>query len=291
MPQTIAALHLRLMCRVFQWCIISSLMCSFVTIARADSDAVRGFLAVNGCVVGPSTVELAVAQKIDRQSFEAYVKDVASRPGTVETGEWLVLGHDVCSIQLPVIVSEIKITDPEVIESFSDINAYAKDGDVGCFLDPDKLTKTLTESRRWSIEKTQMEYIRFLGASIIAGDASFYSPDPLRTPVGFISLRGPCANTPAMSEIKRNHGLLVKHFGDMLRADVAAGEAVCELGSAPSWKMQEIIRNITANQSSNAWMAFEVKIIGLAAGWFEGTSSSSQGIPRPPLCRYRVVPE
>jgi hypothetical protein len=77
----------------------------------------------------------------------------------------------------------------------------------------------------------------------------------------------------------------------MLRADVAAGEAICEMGGAPSWKMREIIEKLTAGQVSNAWMFFEVKIIGMAAGWFEGISSSSQGIPRPPLCRYRVVPQ
>jgi hypothetical protein len=266
-------------------------MCVVAIPARANSDAVKSFLAVNGCAIGPLTVEFAVAQKIDRQAFEEYVNIVRALPGTERTGEWLVLPPDVCTIQPPVIESEIKITDPEVIESFSDIKAFAKDGDVGCFLDPDKLTNRLVVTRLWSFDKVQMEYVRFLGASIIAGDLSFYSPDPLRTPAGFILMRGACADTPAMPEIKRNHGLLLKHFGEMLRADVAAGEAICEMGGGPSWKMREIIEKLTAGQVSNAWMFFEVNIIGMAAGWFEGISSSSQGIPRPPLCRYRVVPQ
>jgi hypothetical protein len=268
-----------------------AIMCCLATPGRASSDAVKSFLAVNGCAIGPLTVEFAVAQKVDRQAFESYVNIVRAQPGTEKTGDWLVLPRDVCTIQPPVIVSEIKITDPEVIESLSDINAYAGEGDIGCYLDPDKLTNRLVVTRMWTFDKVQQEYVRFLGASIIAGDLSFYSPNPLRTPPGSIATRGVCADTPDMPEIRRNHGLLLKHFGEMLRADVAAGEAICETGSAPSWKMQEMIEMITAGQSSNAWMSFEVKIIALAAGWYDGTSSSSQGTPRPPMCRYRVVPQ
>jgi hypothetical protein len=278
-------------CRALQVLGLALLMCIFALPSRANSDAVKNFLAVNGCAIGPLIVEVAVAQKIDRKAFEAYVNVKRAQPGAATTGEWLILPPDVCSIELPVINSEIKITDPEVIESLSDINAYAGEGDIGCYLDPDKLTNRLVVTRMWTFDKVQEEYVRFLGASIIAGDLSSYSPNPLRTPPGSIATRGACADTPAMPEIKRNHGLLLKHFGEMLRADVAAGEAICEMGSAPSWKMQEIIQKITDKQSSNAWMSFEIKLIALAAGWFEGTSSSSQGIPRPPLCRYRVVPE
>jgi hypothetical protein len=275
-------------CLCLWWCIICLPICVLIVSARANGDPIKAFLAVNGCVIGPSTIESAVEQKIDRQVFEAYVSAVRSQPRTVQTGEWLVLPPDACTILLPVVVSEGKITDPEVIGSLSDINAYAKDGDIGCFLDPDKLTKTLMVTRLWSFEKVQQEYVRFLGASVIAGDLSFYSTDPLRTPPGFIATSGPCASTPDLPDIKRNHRLLVEHFGAMLRAD-AAGEAFCEMGSAPSWKLPEIIKKITANQSSNAWMFFEVKLIALSAGWYEGTSSSNQGSPRPPLCRYKTI--
>jgi hypothetical protein len=201
-----------------------------------------------------------------------------------------VLAPEVCTIQLPLIESEIKITDPEVIASFSDINEFAKDGDIGCFLDGDKLTKPLVVTRMWTFDKVQQEYVRFLGASIIAGDLSFYSPDPLRTPPGIILMRGACATTPDMPKIKRNNALLLKHFGEMIRADVASGESICEMGDGPSYKMPEIIAKVTANQASNAWMFFEVKLIALAAGWYEGTSSTRQGTPRPPMCRYRVTP-
>jgi hypothetical protein len=285
-------LYLRLVRRLNQWwCVFLLIVCGLATPARADTDAVKRFLEVNGCVVGPSTLALAVAQKIDQQAFKDYATAMRAQPGNVTTGQWLVLAPEVCTIQLPLIESEIKITDPEVIASFSDINAFAKDGDIGCFLDGDKLTKPLVVTRMWTFDKVQEEYVRFLGASIIAGDLSFYSPDPLRTPPGIILMRGACANTPDMPEIKQNNALLLKHFGEMLRADVAAGEAICEMGGGPSYKMPEIIEKVTGNQSSNAWMFFEVKLIALAAGWFEGTSSSSQGIPRPPLCRYRVVPE
>jgi hypothetical protein len=285
-------LYLHLVRRLNQWwCVFLLLVCGFAMPARADTDAVKRILELNGCVIGPSTLGLAVAQKIDQQAFEAYVNVVASQPGTVKTGAWLVLSPDICTIKPPVIVSEIKITDPEVIESFSNIYEFAKDGDIGCFLDPEKLTNRLVVSRLWSFDKVQEEYVRFLGASIIAGDFSFFSPDPLRTPPGFILMRGACADTRKMPEIKRNHGLLMKHFGEMIRADVAAGEAICEMGDGPSYKMQEIIDKVTDNQSSNAWMFFEVKLIALAAGWYDGTSSTSQGTPRPPMCRYSGVPQ
>jgi hypothetical protein len=252
--------------------------------ARANSDAVKDFLAVNGCVVGPSTLELAVTLKIDKQAFETYVKCVSTHPGIVKTGEWLTLPEEICTLLLPMIVSEVKITDPGVMESFSAIDAYAKDGSYDCFLDPEKWYKTIEKSRNWSVEKTQQEYLRFLGASIIAGDISFYWPDPLQTPPGLIATRGACAITPEMPEIKRNHGLLIKHFGAILRADVA-GEATCERGGAPSWKLQEIIEKLTGGQATNAWMFAEVRFIAYGAGWYEDMNSGrAPNQPRPPLC-------
>jgi hypothetical protein len=269
---------------------ISLCVCLFAMLvpARANNDAIKDFLAANGCVFGPSTLELAVRRKINQQAFETYMKSISSHPGIVKTGEWLTLPDEICTLLPPMIVSEVKMTDPGVMESFSAIDAYVKDGDYGCFLDPEKWENTIQKSRNWTVGKTQQEYIRFLGASIIAGDVSFYSPDPLRTPPGLIATTGACANTPEMPEIKRNHGLLIKHFGAMLRADVA-GEATCELGGAPSWKLQEIIEKLTGGQASNAWMSAEVRFITYGAGWYNDMNSGrAPNQPRPPLCRDKA---
>jgi hypothetical protein len=251
--------------------------------AQAENDQIKKFLSVNGCVIGPATRDLAVSQNIDRKTFEAYVTALRTQPGTVKNGDWLLLSSELCAILPPVITSAININDPEVAGSLSPINAYTNEWAKGCFLDSGKLVEALGKSRNWSLDKVHQEYWRFLGASIVAGDLSFYSVDPLRTPPGFIATGGACANTPEMTDIKHNHALLIKHFGAMVRKD-AAGEAICELGAAPTWKMTQIIGELTGKQATNAYMHFEVMMIALGAGWYEDATQTRK--PRPPLCRY-----
>jgi uncharacterized membrane protein YkvI len=84
----VAAVELSPLYRLGQWCCaITLLLCILVTTARADTDAVKRFLEVNGCVIGPSTLALAVAQKIDQQAFENYATAMRAQPGNVTTGQ------------------------------------------------------------------------------------------------------------------------------------------------------------------------------------------------------------
>ena len=177
------------------------------------------------------------------------------------------------------------MSDPEVVQNLSAIDAYENDGDIGCFLTGSVL-ETVKASRNWNDDKANLEYLRFLSASIISGELSFYSPNPLRTPPGFIVTSGKCAEAPQMPDIKRSHDLLIRHFGALIRAD-AAGEASCEPSGVPSWKFHEIADEIIGGKPHNAWMGFEISIIAMGAGWYDGITATNKGRPRPPLCRYR----
>jgi hypothetical protein len=254
--------------------------------AQADQARIELFLAEQGCVIGPSTLAEAEVQGLDRAALEAQAAKARADQGTVTSGAWLVLSPEACEIKPPRIVSKIKIGDPEVVKNLSSIDAYKADGSIGCYLDAMGLLAAVKTSRQWSEEEAFLEYARFLGASVIAGELAFYSPDPLRSPVGFQLTTGACSKTPDMPDIKRSHALLIRHFGALIRAD-SIGEATCENSGAPSWKMAELLKQISGGKVANAWTSFEVFIIAMGAGWFDGMSSTSKGKPRPPLCRYK----
>lgn len=254
--------------------------------ARSSSEQIKAFFAAQGCAIGPTTIAAAAADGIDPAAIEAYAAVARANPHTVKTGDWLVLSPEVCEIRPPNVTSEIRLSDPEVIQNLSAIDAYAKDGDIGCFLAGPGLSDTVKVSRNWSNDKANLEYLRFLSASIISGELSFYSPSPLRTPPGFIVTSGKCADIPQIADIKHSHDLLMRHFGALIRAD-AAGEAICESnGGVPSWKFDEVAEQIMDSKAPNAWLGFEIKIIAMGAEWYDGMTATDKGIPRPPLCRY-----
>lgn len=165
---------------------------------------------MQGCAIGPSTIAAAIASRIDPSAIEAFVVTAKSDPKTVKTGRWLVLSSEVCQIRPPAVTSEIRTSDREVIQNLSALDAYAKDGDIGCFLDAQGLTESVKASRNWSTDKANTEYLRFLSASLISGELSFYSPDRLRAPPGMIATSGKCAEIPQMPDIRRSHDLLIE---------------------------------------------------------------------------------
>lgn len=252
---------------------------------RAEDQRVEKFFADQGCAIGPSTIAAAIASGIERSDVEAYVAAVRADPNNMKTGDWTVLAVESCEIRPPSVTSEIKLVDPEVVQSLSAIDAYAEYGDIGCFLDGPKLFEAVQSTRGWDADKANLEYMRFLAQSIVSGELSMYSASPVRTPPGFILMSGKCAETPQMPEIKRSHDLLMKHFDALIRAD-AAGEAFCKRDGAPSLKFSQVAEKVIGEKPSNAFFYMDVSVIAWGAGWFEGMSSSSKGMPRPPLCRY-----
>ncbi|MFN4128088.1 hypothetical protein [Pannonibacter indicus] len=196
-----------------------------------------------------------------------------------------MIAPGLCEIRLPSVTSEIRVSDAEVTQNLSAIDAYAGEGAPGCYLDGSGLQNALMVSRRWDREKVNLEYLRFLSASLVAGELTFYSASNPRTPPGFAVTTGQCGDIPQMPEIRRSHDLLIQHFGALIRAD-AAGEATCEGGGVPSWKFDEVSQKVMGETGPNAWLGFEIRIIAMGAGWYDGMTATSKGEPRPPLCRY-----
>jgi hypothetical protein len=254
--------------------------------SKADENEIRRFFAAQGCAIGPTTVSRAEGNGLDRGLIDAYARQARLAAGSVNTGDWVVLPSSLCTIRLPVTTSELKLSDPGLAQSISAIDAYAADGDVGCFLDPEKLLAALQQSRRWDEEKANREYLRFLSASLVAGKLSFHSPDPLRTPPGFVVLTDECLRIPQLAQIRRSQQLLATHFDALIRAD-AAGDSFCNDRMSPSFSFPDVFKRITGEQSPNAMIGFEISIIAIGAGWFDNTSARRKGDPRPPLCRYR----
>jgi hypothetical protein len=262
--------------------------CTFsasVSPGNADDGLIDRFLIDQGCALGPTTMSAAMAAKIDPAIIAKLKADAEADGTTLKTGDWIVLSQDRCRIQPPTVISEIAVDDPEVVQNTSPIDAHDEDGFKGCYLDGLSLFEALKVSRGWLPDKANQEYLRFLSAGLISGDLSFFSPDPLRTPPGFMVTRGDCAEVPQMPEVKKSHELLLKHFGDLIRGD-AAGEATCESLGFPSWKFTEVSEHILGGKAPNAWMGYEIGFIAMGAGWFEGQSATEKGRPRPPLCHY-----
>lgn len=276
----------RNMTRAWQTLEVLAIAVSLTTTpVSADDKPIKDFFAAQGCAIGPSTIAAAIVNGIDHATIEGYAATARTDPNTVKTGNWLVLSPEACEIRPPVVTSEIRMSDPEVIQNLSAVDAYAKDGNAGCFLNGQGLVKTLETSRGWNDDKAYLEYLRFLSASIVSGELSFYSPDPLRTPVGFVATSGACARIPQMPDIARSHDLLIRHFDALIRAD-AAGEAVCESYGVPSWKFREVAEQVIGDRAPNAWLGLEIRFIAMGAGWFDDVTATSKGRPRPPLCRY-----
>lgn len=253
--------------------------------AAEDGQPAASFFAAQGCAIGPSTIASAITQGISPADIEAYSQKVQGHPQTVKTGDWLVIAPELCEIRPPSVTSEIRLSDPEVTQNLSAIDAYAEEGAPGCYLDSSGLQNALMVSRRWDREKVTLEYLRFLSASLVSGALTFYSTSNLRTPPGFAVTSGQCGGIPQMPEIRRSHDLLIQHFGALIRAD-AAGEATCDGGGVPSWKFEDVSRKVMGEAAPNAWLGIEIRFIAMGAGWYEGMTAQSKGEPRPPLCRY-----
>lgn len=263
-------------------CMTGSLV--FAQTNGAPHDLVS-FFANQGCAIGPSTREAAVSAGFTPEAINELTKEARADGATVQTGEWLVLSPLICQLLPPTITSEIRLTDPEVIRAISEIDVYAATGDPGCFLDGSLIYNDVQVTRGWDSDKANIEYLRFLGASFLSGDLAFYSDSPLRTPPGPVVTTGECADIPLMPEIKPNHALMIKHFASLVTT--SAAKTLCENGAgALMLEWNNAASDLTDDKVTNAWIGFEIQLIAMGAGWFEGASATNKGTPRPPLCHY-----
>ena len=248
-------------------------------------DSLLEFFAGQGCAIGPTTRAAAIAAGYNAHEIDLLGARAWPDSGTVWTRGWLVLPPSICQIRVPEVNNLIQLSDPEVIASLSAPDAYTSQGEPGCFLSADILQEQVQKTRNWDEDTAFVEYLRFLSASLISGDLAFYSDSPLKTPAGFIVATGECANIPLMPAIKRNHELMIKHFGAFIRANAA--NTICEYGGSimgAGW--HEIADTLTDGKNTNAWLSFEYQIIAMGAGWYEDISYTNHGMPRPPLCHY-----
>lgn len=253
--------------------------------AGPAADPVASFLGPEGCVIGPETEAAAGAAGISAAMLADFAARAEAAPGSHRTGEWLLVGPGLCAISFPPIESELTLDDPEVKASFSAMDEYADLGDIGCFLNGDKLVELLQQTRGWSRERAHDARMSLIGAGVQSGDIVFYSDDPLRMPPGFGLAAGACGEAPGMEEARASHALLMRHLDAYLRDVAAATE--CREGESPVNSYDPLFLNrLTEGRYRNAWGFLEVMLMAIAAGWYEGESLTEKGMPRPPLCHF-----
>jgi len=239
------------------------------------------FLGPHGCAIGPSTE----AASLEAGFSQTAIDDLRAAPEAVVSGHWTFLPEPICQIELPQVVSAISMDDPEVLAATSAPDAFEQYGDPGCFLDGEKLRNLLSARREWDQEQVFQEYMRFVAAGLLSGELRFYSDDPLRTPPGFQVLSGECAEVTGTDALAENHSFLTDLFVPFLQAaGKSAIAADCAEGDVFDTRSWEVIEQLSEGRNTNAHLAFEMQLITIGAGWYDGMSSAGRGTSRPPLC-------
>ncbi|MHA3914539.1 cyclin family protein [Halovulum sp. GXIMD14793] len=250
----------------------------------ADDAALLAFYADQGCAIGPATNAAAKDAGFSIEQIDRFADAARNNPTNTTTGDWVVLSPAICRIELPKIVSQISMSDPEVVEGLSKIAEFAPE-DPGCFIESSILFKQLQERCGWSKDQVNHEYLRFLVASILSGELSFFSDSPLRTPPGIIYTQGECADVAQIPVILAEHALWTKHFDALIRAN--AKHIKCEPGaSGLTPALPEITSTTYAQQTQNAWLGIELQFVAMGAGWFGEGDLSRNSVPRPPFCHF-----
>lgn len=244
-------------------------------LAAADDTAIMDFMGTQGCTVDTAVQARAAQPGIDADAFEVRIAKALNDGDAEKHGAWTLLAETICSIRMPEIETPFPLEDPNVGEFVSAPDAYEH---RGCFVDGAKLLDHMITRSGQDKDRANDAYLRFLASGIISGEVRFYTGDPLATPPGFQVFSGNCADVPDLAAIRQNHALLVQQFGNVIRT--VGGAAGCD------GDITALLQRETASLpgNTNAWMFYEVTIIAMAAGWFEGMSHSDRGVPRPPLC-------
>lgn len=256
---------------------LAALFGLWATLAQAD-EALLHHLGGQGCVIGPGTAEAVTAAGFDANTLTALQEQGEPQ------GAWSILPASLCQIRLPAIASDITYADAAPF--IGDPDEHEEWSDYGCFLRTDLLQNALITQRGWSKDRAFQAYLTFVSKGIVDGDWRFYTTSPLRTPYGFQYIgSGDCAMGVRVERIRTNHAVLRDTFGPYLRA--IRPEIPCEEGEIlmhHTWP--QVIEDLAPGRNDNAWLTFEMSIISMGAGWFDGMSASEKGTPRPPMCHY-----
>lgn len=283
-------LHTSLRCFGHAFLSIGLLFTAAPTSADTTPTTIDDFFASEGCAIGPTTRNAALANGFQESEIDALVNEAKLDEQTIITGEWIVLSPTKCTIRIPNTSSELKLSDPEVMTATSSTGthyseAYSDKEDLGCFLSSPKLQNNLRQSRRWDDNTISAEYTRMLSRAIAQGNASFYSSSPLRTPPGYQILTGDCANVPMMPEIRESNDFLRDNFDYLVRT--LSQSLTCDSDANLIMVYNENVAGTLEEETpSNAWQGMEIMVIAMGAGWYENRSTTAQGTPRPPLCHY-----
>lgn len=262
--------------------------------AAAD-EALLGYMGGQGCTFGVDSMVGAVAAGFDAEEIDLLISNMLNTGQASQQGIWVVLDKTACTIRLPDIQSELTVESPEIqaIAPYIREEYDLGDGpvvDEGCFMED---AFTMFEALSGGDpDRANADYLRFLGASMIAGEARFYSTSPLSTPRGLQVMTGECARAPNVATIQASQAVLANKFGDFVRQvgpRTPCGEDLTYEAARIVAQLQGV--DVMADDLSdedlfNAWLYFEWTIISMAAGWYEGMSATERGTPRPPLCHY-----
>jgi hypothetical protein len=249
------------------------------------------FMGAHGCTIGADSRAAAVRAGFDEAAIDALAETAIAAQDAYQSGSYIVLERQICTIRLPEIASRFTVTSPEIVAMTSAIDAFADDGAPGCFLaDAPAAFDAMNGGERGAGTK---DYLAFVAAAIIAGDARYFGIDPLKTPVGFQVVSGTCGEVPDIAAIRANHIVMEGQFGEYVRQ---LGErTVCSDGYSGPWgtALSDLLQGADATypydpqpDHYNYWMWLEYYMIVSAAGWYEGMTQTDRGTPRPPLCHY-----
>ncbi len=252
----------------------------------AQEDTLGEFLAGHGCVVGPADVmaDDGVPRKM-HDDLTAYAETALDAGQAERQGDWVVLGPELCTIHPPEIDTAYEISSPVVARSISAIDAYAEFEEYGCFVASEEMQQDLMQQEGLTRDAAAVAYLEVLAEGVRSGRASFFSDDPLRTPVGFQVLTGDCADVPRIDDIRRSQALMLEHFDTLVRDN--ASRVTCEANGAPvTVEVGQTLTVLTNGEAVNAWTMMDMLMLAIGAGWVEGISATERGTPRPPICSY-----
>jgi hypothetical protein len=103
-------------------------------VAHADNSELLAFMGGQGCTIGADSRAAADRAGFGADQIDALVGTAVANGKAVQQGRYVVLGEDICTIRLPDIKSIYTVASPEIVAITSAIDAYAADGERGCFL-------------------------------------------------------------------------------------------------------------------------------------------------------------